>query len=299
MIDLNLPLASRNRYSQAGEELIVEQFLSLTGSQTQLIMCEFGAHNGQNSNLLRLCEDRIAGLIFIECSKARYSELESATRHLSDLVLLHEMVGWDHEKSLKSIFQRHNLLIEQVRIWSIDIDGDDYHIFEDLPSTADMVIIEYNPTFAFDVEFVNPQGTKQGSSPLALCNLAARKHMFLAAMTDTNLIFVQTRFAHLVKSHRLSDLCPTPSTIRLALGYDGTLIVTNGAQKDLTDEVLGLGWTKAFFPQPLPRFLRKFNSLELAKVTFSLVRLLFLRPWLIRSLLFKYKHLRENRHRLD
>lgn len=292
MLDLNLPPTTGNKYSQAGEELIIKQFLLATGLQSPW-MCEFGAHSGQNSNLLRLNEDHNLGLVFIECDKDRFDLLRHATSRLQNVVLLHEVVGWDGEQSLSSIFLRHNLSIDSVKIWSVDIDGDDYRVFETLPPTTDLAIVEYNPTFAFDAVFINPPGENKGSSPLALCNLATRKDMFLAALTDTNLIFIHSRFKSLVAAHQLSDLQPVTSSIRLAMGYDGSIITTTGAGLDLTDEVIGVGWSTAFYPQPLPRILRKFNKLDVVKTLYSLIRIGLCRPWLVHRLYLKYKRNRD------
>lgn len=291
MLNLNLPQTTGNRYSQAGEEQIIKQFLLAAGLQSPW-MCEFGAHNGQNSNLLRLNEDHNLGLVFIECDKNRLEQLRHATSHLRNVVLLQEFVGWDGEQSLSSIFLRHNLSIDSVKIWSIDIDGDDYRVFETLPPTTDLAIVEYNPTFAFDTVFINPPGENKGSSPLALCNLASRKNMFLAALTETNMIFIHSRFKSLVAAHQLSDLQPVTSSIRLAMGYDGSIITTTGAGLDLTDEVNGVGWSTAFYPQPLPRILRRFNKLNVVKTIYSFFRIGLFRPWLLHRVYLKYKQTR-------
>lgn len=97
--------------------------------------------------------------------------------------------------------------------------------------------------------------------------------MFLAAITETNLIFIDNRHSHQFQAHNLSELRPHRNSLRLATGYDGTLIRIGGDEEDLTDEVLSVGWSLAFYVQPLPKFLRKFNKYQGSKLLFSAVRL--------------------------
>ena len=82
------------------------------------------------------------------------------------------------------------------------------------------------------------------------------------------------------------------------MGYDGTLIRIGGDGEDLTDEVLNVGWSLAFYVQPLPKFLRKFNRYQKSKLMFSAVRLAIARPLLIPNLVKKYQTYRTTKSKL-
>jgi hypothetical protein len=278
MLDLNsVPRMSTKRYSQAGEDVLVKAFIEVA-ELVDPVFCEFGAHSGQNSNLLRFCEDQVGELFFIECDQERAQILRSVFGRMPRLTIIEEKVGWSGEQHLRNIFSRLNYSVDKVQIWSIDIDGDDYHVFQSLPGDGALVVIEFNPTFSFDSLFINPPGSKIGSSPRALVELARQKNYFLAAATETNLVFIHSRFQERVRKYDLLELEPHPDSIRLALGYDGTVVAVSGAGVNLTDEIIGLGWSNAFFVQPLPRFLRRFNSRDSLKSLFAFLQMMLVRP---------------------
>jgi hypothetical protein len=62
------------------------------------------------------------------------------------------------------------------------------------------------------------------------------------------------------------------------MGYDGTLVVVDGSRGDVTDEVIGIGWSKSFLVQPLPKTLRKFNRFNKLGMVYSLIILMVVRP---------------------
>jgi len=300
MIDLNaLPSGHRNKYSQSGEELIVATFHNVVLRNVENVsMCEFGAHDGSNSNLLALWEEGCASLIFIECDSLRYKILANRYPSSSNLVVIHDRVGWTGSGHIFEVCERNSVPLDQIRIWSIDVDGDDIYIFKTIPQTADLIIVEYNPTIPFDTQSSNPPHKNIGSSPLSLCEVAQERGMFLAAITETNLIFIDNRHSHQFQAHNLSEIKPHRNSLRLAMGYDGTLIRIGGDGEDLTDEVLNVGWSLAFYVQPLPKFLRKFNRYQKSKLMFSAVRLAIARPLLIPNLVKKYQTYRTTKSKL-
>lgn len=292
MIDLNrVTTEGLNKYSQSGEEQIVGIFCDavLAGVES-VVMCEFGAHDGSNSNLLGVWEQKGYFLVFIECDRKRYRSLAKKFSGKTALAIIQDQVGWSGSRHIDEILLRNSIAVDQVRIWSIDVDGDDIHIFRTIPETADLIIVEYNPTISFDAQFCNPPHMNIGSSPLSLCEVARDRGMFLAAMTETNLIFVSNRYSHQFRAHSLVELHPHRNSVRFAMGYDGTLIMIGGNGKNLTDEILGIGWSTAFFAQPLPRLLRKFNNLDRIKLLYCVLRLIISRPILIPTLVRKYQN---------
>lgn len=281
MIDGNLLQHRVSRYSHAGEDGILMAIISTIYSVDETrnaVMCEFGAHDGSNSNLLQLFEDLDVRGVFIESDVRRFRALEERFKHMANVMFIHSEVGLNGSKHLKSILSEHDVDLADVRVISIDIDGDDAHVFASLTDTLDVLVIEYNPTFGFDTEFLNPLGKNIGSSPKSLEILAKRKNLYLAALTETNLIFVNQRFIELVKPYQLNELLPDKSSLRFGMGYDGTLVVVDGSRGDVTDEVIGIGWSKSFFVQPLPRTLRKFNRFNKLGMVYSLIILMVIRP---------------------
>ena len=65
--------------------------------------------------------------------------------------------------------------------------------------------------------------------------------------------------------------------------------------EDLTNEVIGIGWGKSFFVQPLPKALRKFDRLDRTRTAYALIVLLMTRPNASIALFRKYiKHRRKD-----
>ena len=80
---------------------------------------------------------------------------------------------------------------------SIDIDGNDYHVWEAVESyRPKVVVIEYNPTIPNEVEFVQPRNARvhQGTSLRSIAGLAKLKGYELVATTTTNGIFVDQAY---------------------------------------------------------------------------------------------------------
>lgn len=296
MIDLNSEKYRNRKYSQAGEEGIISAFISTVYPKdliNSLLVCEFGAHDGSNSNLMQMLEDGSSFGVFIECDVGRFNSFHNNYGHMSNLKIINDKVGWEESNDLAAIFQQNGLNIDSLNILSIDIDGDDAHVFESINGNIDLVVIEYNPTFGFDTFFCNPKGSCIGSSPLTLMQIAFSKNLFLAALTETNLIFVNNKFDKQVRTYNWYEMKPHASAIRYAMGYDGTLVVVNGVGTDLTDEILGIGWSKSFFVQPLPKVLRKFNKLSRSGLLYSIFVLLITRPMAVGSLWRKFRKYRK------
>jgi len=108
---------------------------------------------------------------------------------------------------------------------SINIDGDDYPVFQTLHSFSPrVVLIEYNPTISPHIELVAPPGNYFGASALGICNLAKEKGYSLAVCTVTNLIFVRNvdfdKFGITVP--KLMSVMPMNHLTYVFTSYDGT-----------------------------------------------------------------------------
>jgi hypothetical protein len=72
---------------------------------------------------------------------------------------------------------------------SIDVDGEDYHLFERMDARPKVLVIEHHPMIPAHVSYVG--GPDVGASALALCELAQTKDYSLVGTTHCNCIFVR------------------------------------------------------------------------------------------------------------
>lgn len=147
---------------------------------------------------------------------------------------IHATVGLDGPSSLESLLAtRTPTLPARFDLLSIDVDSFDYWIWEGMERySADVVVVEFNPTIPNHVVFVQPRSTDiaQGASAAALVELAKRKGYRLCETTLYNAVFVRETLWHLVRPH-----CPDDVSLdalrELSMGttifqlYDGTVML--------------------------------------------------------------------------
>ena len=170
--------------------------------------------------------------------------------------------------------------IQAIDLLSIDIDSDDYAVWQSVTDYRPaVVIIEYNPTIPFDVRYVNPRGRNHGNSALALVELGREKGYDLVAGTRANLVFVDAeKRPASMPAITLQDLKDAVGGgFRFFFAMDGTLLREAGHTIRET-EVYRIPWTDYVAPQPLPRFLRRFDARAGLKKALSAVTLLVTRP---------------------
>jgi hypothetical protein len=79
VIDLNLQEVKKRTYSQSGEDGIIGAFVNMVYSdddKKKILVCEFGAHDGSNSNLLKIVEESCIYGVFIECDELRFNNFK-------------------------------------------------------------------------------------------------------------------------------------------------------------------------------------------------------------------------------
>src|SRR5437867_80987 len=217
---------SYNVYSQFGEDGIIETLFSVIGTISKICI-EFGAWDGfRFSNTANLWTKGWKGIL-IEANKAKYKELLRNTAGY-DCHCIAAVVSYAGENTLENIFRMWNLPRE-IDFLSIDIDGDDYFVFESLREIRPRVIAcEYNPTIPPHMELVAEPGNYFGCSPLSLVKLAETKGYRLIALTDTNCFFVLE--ADFDKFHgyetSLGSLAITKYLTYLLSGYSGDYLAS-------------------------------------------------------------------------
>ncbi len=185
-----------NVHEQFGEDGIIEKIFGIIGVSSKICV-EFGAWDGFHlSNTANLWAKKGWKGILMELDAERFKQLVENTKNYK-CHCIQAKVEASGQNTLDEILKRAGVT-EQVDLLSIDIDGDDYHIFNSLSETKPrLVICEYNPTIPPEIELVAEPGNYFGCSALSLVKLAEKKGYKLIAVTDTNCFFVrETEFSH-------------------------------------------------------------------------------------------------------
>lgn len=160
-----------NVYSQCGEDGIIEECLNRIGIKKGQCV-EFGAADGYFcSNTMRLIEQGWKGLMFDTDPGGpmvmhAYITPGNVNQHIPDCDLL-----------------------------SIDIDGNDYNVWDAYNGKPSIVIIEINSSISPDK--MNPvSDMKHGTAFLPMLHLGQRKGYFLLGHTG-NMVFVDRKYKDL------------------------------------------------------------------------------------------------------
>lgn len=191
---------ARNVYSQFGEDGILDTVLSRL-PETDGWCVEFGAWDGRFlSNTCHLVESGNYRAILIEGDRQKFEELDANHAKNPNVRALHAWVDWQEHKlddllAATEIPRHFDLL-------SIDVDGNDYHIWAATQRYRPKVVcIEFNPTIATGVEFVQraSAGIAHGASITSMVALGKTKGYELIAATRNNAIFVKAEYHPLYK----------------------------------------------------------------------------------------------------
>jgi hypothetical protein len=217
---------ARNVTSQVGQDGIFEKIFELIGLKNRWCV-EFGAWDGKHlSNTWNLIANQGWSGVLMEGNAARFKELLGNHKdHKVDAYNL--FVGFEGENRLDEILRRTAAPAE-FDLLSVDIDGNDWHVWDSLKDYRPRVIcIEFNPTVSNDVFFVqdaNP-AVNQGCSLLALIELGKAKGYELVAVPSWDAIFVPAELFPLldIADNSIESMfSPHHRETRLFQGYDGT-----------------------------------------------------------------------------
>lgn len=177
-----------NKYSQFGEDGIIEKIFEIIGTQSKVCI-EFGAADGFDcSNTALLWSTKGWKGILIEPS-ARFNQLVKNV-HNYNCIPINAFVDVGNN-SLELILKKYQIT-EPIDLLSIDVDGNDYFILQSLKELRPRLIIcEYNPTMPAHLDIYPEYGNVIGCSVAALARIAQAKGYKLVAITDTNCFFVQ------------------------------------------------------------------------------------------------------------
>lgn len=222
-----------NNFSQFGEDGIIIHILNAIGSKNQWCV-EFGAWDGKYlSNTYNLILNHNYRAVLIEGSQSRYKDLcKLSDEHKGQIIPINCFIDLD-ANSLDNILSETPIPMD-FDVLSIDIDGNDYHIFKSMKNyKPKIVIIEYNPTIPNEVLYYQEYDpmVNRGSSIRALYELALEKGYCPVASTTTNLILIDIKYADFFHfDTSLNNIRPSaPRVTYIFFGYDGKVLL-DGAQ---------------------------------------------------------------------
>ena len=253
----NLNNSKKKIYSQNGEDGVIEEILNRLADNLDKTCCEFGAWDGMYlSNVYNLIENKDYKALFIEADKNKFKKLNNNFDG-KKIITLNKYVSFEGKNKLDQILLENNFNTN-FDLLSIDIDGNDYHIFDSLENfKPKIIVIEFNPLIPNEVEFIQKKDIKinQGSSALSFYNLAKRKNYTLVAATEINLFFIHNNYISKVTDNidpKLDEIVDDkPYRNFIFTGFDG---------KIFTSKKFNMPWHKIDVDEIkiLPNFLQKF-----------------------------------------
>jgi hypothetical protein len=250
----------KNVYSQTGEDGVIEKILQILPEKDKWCV-EFGAWDGVLfSNTRNLIENADYSAVLIEGSNVKWSELQKNYSYKTNVITLNTLVGFSEYDNLDVILSDTPIPFD-FDFLSIDVDGNDYHIWKAISKYRPKVIcIEFNPTIPTQVRFVQraDPNLNQGASLLNLVELGKEKDYELVAVLPFNAFFVDSKYYPLFGINNNA-----PETLRkdfsfvtyLFSGYDGTIFLEGCKQLPWHDIPI-----KESRIQHLPKVLRKYTE---------------------------------------
>lgn len=230
-------------YSQNEEDGIIAEIFNRIGCANKFFI-EFGVQDGLECNTHFLLFQGWKG-VFIEGSGKYCEKIKKNFKILierSQLTLLNSFITAENINDL--IGQTKAKEICEIDLLSIDIDGNDYHVFEAISVIKPrVVVIEFNAKFPPPVEYIMPynpshvwDGTDaQGASLESLSKLGTKKGYRLVAtdLCGVNAFFVR----HDLCGDKFPNDCSAKSLYnssrllrRSWFGHSNRYFLTNAAQ---------------------------------------------------------------------
>ncbi len=221
---------ARDITSLSGEDGIIEKIFQIIPPANRWCV-EFGAWDGKTfSNSYHLVKECEWSGVFVEANGEKFQELVKTYEGNPRAHCVRRFVTFEGENSLDSVLGE-TPIPREFDLLSIDIDGNDYHIWESLMHYQPrVVIIEFNQTIPSRIEFIQPRdmSLQQGSSLLSLIKLGKQKGYELVCVTEYNGIFVRSSLypAFQIRDNSIERLRPnTCPEFYLFQLMDGTFVV--------------------------------------------------------------------------
>lgn len=182
-----------NVKSEHGEDGIIEKIFETIGKGAGWCV-ELGALNGtHDSNVWNLIKQKGWSGVLIEADQTYFEKLVAEYADTPRAHPVRAFVSFEGKDSLDSLFAS-TPLPREFDLFSLDIDGNDYHLWDSLNEYRPRVmVIEFNPSIPDGISFIQPRDMSvyQGSSLTACVELGKRKGYELIAVNAGNAFFVQ------------------------------------------------------------------------------------------------------------
>ena len=192
----------KNFSSQRGQDQVIHELLSKIDPSTLQPLnsawgVEFGAWDGVFASNLKYFHDNLSwSTVWIEPDRSRYAELVKNYGTSNNADLIKSFVTTEGLTSLDNILARTKIPVN-FDVLSIDIDGNDYHVWEALQLyKPKIVVIEFNPTIPLWMEYVQEYNSRdhEQCSFKSLQLLAQRKGYELAGTNGNDAFFVKKSY---------------------------------------------------------------------------------------------------------
>lgn len=278
----NLFQYAKNITSQYGEDGIIEEIFRRIGTANKICV-EFGAWDGKYlSNTWNLWYNLGWQGVLIEGDKKKFNELKNRYGSNNNLKLINAYVGLSEDNLLDNLLAKIEVPSE-FDLLSIDIDGDEYHVFNSLNNYHPrVVIIEHNPTIPPEISIVQSPGEYFGASALALQKLFLTKNYTLIACTQTNSFFVKkSEFIKLnIVQPKLENIFPKDNFTYVISSYSGKTFLSQNPVYSPTLKTIDL---LINFKKKLRYYTSEYNE----KISFSYGKKLIPVDIYINSFFFK------------
>ena len=250
-----------NVSSQFGEDGIIQRIFEILPKQEVYWCVEFGAWDGKFlSNTYELISSHGWSGVLIEGNKSKFPQLQKTYAGNNNVTLINKLVQFEGTDTLDNILAQTKIPAD-FDLLSIDIDGNDYHVWDSLQKYFPrIVIVEFNPSIPGDVEFVQQKkfSINHGNSLLSMIKLGKSKGYEIIATTACNAFFVKKEYFDLfeIADNSISEIWETEKEApRVFQLYDGTLVLT----EEFT-MIWGKDKVDKYDLQKYPRFVRHFGD---------------------------------------
>jgi hypothetical protein len=222
---------SKNITSTTGEDGILEKIFEIIPNSNRWCV-ELGAGNGiKFSNSYDLIVNKGWSSVQIEGDPIKYEELITTHGENSQVTCLNKYVSFSGTNTLDNLFKKTSLP-HNFDLLSIDIDGNDYYLWESLEHfRPKVIVIEFNPSIPNQVDWVQEKNMEvnHGCSLLSLINLGKRKGYELISATWFNGIFVDSQYYELfgIEDNSIWQLYRDSQNFQTFIfqTFDGTIIL--------------------------------------------------------------------------
>ena len=190
--------------SQNNEDGIIEYiFNKIQLKKINFVEIGFDYYENNSINFLH----KVNKGLFIDGSKEKVLKLKSIINLFYPFKNITVLTKFIHKDNLNEIINSYYSKKEEIDFLSIDVDGNDYYLLDNLSLKPKIICVEYNFWFGsnikcsipYDKNFIwNQKSLYSGTSLNALCSLAKTKGYHLIALESNcvNAFFVRSDLSH-------------------------------------------------------------------------------------------------------